>query len=62
MAPNTQRVFHMSNVSHPVYLEILARRPDRWATFWMGSARLGCAIGDTTGTPAPAVPSRAIRA
>ena len=28
MAPNTKRVFYVNNVSAPVYLEILARRPD----------------------------------
>ena len=28
MAPNTSRVFYVNAVSHPVFLEILARRPD----------------------------------
>jgi D-3-phosphoglycerate dehydrogenase / 2-oxoglutarate reductase len=28
MAPNTKRVFYANNVSAPVYLEILAKRPD----------------------------------
>jgi D-3-phosphoglycerate dehydrogenase / 2-oxoglutarate reductase len=28
MAPNTKRVFYVNNVSAPVYLEILAKRPD----------------------------------
>ncbi len=28
MAPNTKRVFYVNNVSAPVYLDILARRPD----------------------------------
>ncbi len=28
MAPNTKRVFYVNNVSAPIYLEILAKRPD----------------------------------
>jgi D-3-phosphoglycerate dehydrogenase len=28
MAPNTKRVFYVNALSHPVYLEILAKRPD----------------------------------
>jgi D-3-phosphoglycerate dehydrogenase len=28
MAPNTKRVFYVNNVAAPVYLEILAKRPD----------------------------------
>lgn len=28
MAPNTKRVFYVNNLSAPIYLEILARRPD----------------------------------
>src|ERR1700733_13763819 len=28
MAPNTKRVFYVNNVAAPVYLEILAERPD----------------------------------
>jgi D-3-phosphoglycerate dehydrogenase len=28
MAPNTKRVFYVNNVSAPIYLELLARRPD----------------------------------
>ena len=28
MAPNTKRVFYVNALSHDVYLEILAKRPD----------------------------------
>jgi D-3-phosphoglycerate dehydrogenase len=28
MAPNTKRVFYVNALSHQVYLEILAKRPD----------------------------------
>ena len=36
MAPNTKRVFYVNNVAAPVYLEILAKRPDMPIAFdWL---------------------------